>query len=109
MERDKQLTQQQLLIIDHNKKADAVYKSIKKLEAKKNELLFKINSPAERLLGADVYDDTKSLYANLEEIRAKNAEMEQKTRSLKYELGKKNAKFAEVKQQIDADFSHHVS
>lgn len=109
MEKNKQLSQQQLLLIDHNKQIDAIQCSIKKLTAKKQNFINKINSLSVSKSDTGAYNKNKTLYTNLQDIDLKNKEIEEKIKNARNDLEYKIQQFETTKQKIDEDFITHVS
>ena len=105
LEKNKQLSQQQILLIDYNHTINGLEKSIKQLNQHKKEVLTRIdrldsgNDATKQVSSKDAY-----LSRDLEEIRAKNKELEDKLEAAKANLERKDQQFKDVKAQIDSDF-----
>lgn len=108
MEKDKQLSQQQILLLDYNKHIDVIQKNLKSLLLKKQELLTKINLLSFDNICDDLDSEDNKLNNNLEEIKSKNSELQEKLNKLKTDVHFKNEQFNNVKRQIDKDFEAHV-
>jgi len=98
-----------MLLIEYNKEIESIKNKISKLNQTKNRLMIQISDLKPK--GADrtlLLSSDKNLINDLEEIKAKNRELEDKIQVAKTEINHKTNQFDNVKKQIDKDFENHV-